>query len=423
MAEKEKVKEKADKYNNRMEDLILSLGSKNKQDESKNENRSAIWWIILWLVSIALFVLCTFIIVCSWFWTVLFGLSTVLLSVMVIYFGLAPRNLFYTLVEEGTAKIILKGGKFYSVIMQWKEYEFDAEWNVIKTGRTSGGILGGLRFYGLWPVYTILSKVFRWQDVQLVQGEEKLLFHEKEIDYVLVKPAIYGTDLKKAETGSSVASVGNPQGAMERIPLDVQFLVTMRVVNPYMVFFNAPPNWNEKLLARLNAVLRGYIGSHSLDEILSKKGNPEDIWNDLNTDHEFEKSVKYFKEKWGVQIEENGVDLRDIDMPSEYQEAAAAEKRLGLEAAGAASQTVGMIIASMAKSRGKSVKEIQEMIDGSDELTAQFMETAKDLLMRKMAIDAGAFADIRVGGAEGLEKTLLNLLVAAKKIGGGKNGS
>ncbi|MCX6764926.1 MAG: hypothetical protein NT148_00050 [Candidatus Nealsonbacteria bacterium] len=131
--------------------------------------------------------------------------------------------------------------------------------------------------------------------------------------------------------------------------------------------------------------------------------------------------LQEFENNWGVKIEENGIDLRDVVLPDDYQKAAGAGKRLELEADGVASQTVGMIVASMAKSRGKTMAEIQAIINQDPQLQKQFMDTAKDLLERKMAIEKGALVDVRVGGAEGLEKMILSLLAAGKKIGGGSN--
>ncbi|MCX6764925.1 MAG: hypothetical protein NT148_00045 [Candidatus Nealsonbacteria bacterium] len=169
-------------------------------------------------------------------YTIVFGLIALVLFVPAIYFGFAPKNIFFTLNEEGTAKIVLKGGEFSHAIMRWEGHEFNEQghepneqWNVVQAP-AEDHLFGGLRFYGLWPFYTIYSKNFRWQDIQLVQGKEELKFHEENLDFVLVKPAIYGTDLKEAKTVHP-----------ERIPLDVEFLISMRVVNPYKVFFNAPP--------------------------------------------------------------------------------------------------------------------------------------------------------------------------------------
>ena len=398
---------KAESYNSRMEDLILALGSKGKQNNSSGREgkKSGTFWIIAWLVAVVLFILFAFVIKNWWFLTTLFGIASLILFVPAIYFGFAPKNIFCTLIEEGTAKIVLKGGEFSHAIIRWEGHKFDGQWNVIQAPAVDY-IFGGLCFYGLWPIYTIFSKVFRWQDIQLTQKGERILSHEKKLDYVLVKPAIYGVGLENAETKYP-----------ERIPISVQFLITVRVVNPYKVFFSAPQDWNRMLLARLSAFMRGWVSNNLLDDTLFLKGNPKNLWDDLITNNDFGEVISYFLNKWGIKIEDNGIDLWDVSMSDEYQRAGAAEKRMELEAAGVASQTIGMIIASMAKSCGKTTKEIQEIINQDPQLQKQFMKMAQDLLERKMAIDGGSLVDVRVGGAEGFEKTVLQLLAAAKKMG------
>lgn len=377
----------------------------------KNKDTPAsIPWGLLWVVSAVGFIVSTFIIECNWWWTIGLGLSSVILTVLAIYFWLAPNNIFFTLVNEGTAKIITTGGAAVNVLMQYKNYALDSNWNIVFTqGATQTSLfgIGGLRLYGIWPFRQVYTYDFSWVSVDQYGGKKEHV--EEGLDYVLVKPTIYGVDLAKAETKYP-----------ERIPLNIQFLVTVRVINPYKVLFSAPSDWNEKLLARLNGFLRGWVANKEMDEILSLKGSSREMWSDLNS-RNLHLSVDYFLKEWGVKLEENGIDMRDVSMSDEYQKAAASERIMELKSAGVASQTVGMIISAMAKSRGMKTQEIQQMINSDTQLQKEFMKTAKDLLERKMAIDGGVFTDIRVGGAEGLDKTLLQLLAAAKKISGGKS--
>jgi hypothetical protein len=383
----------------RYDDLVDGIEVK------KEKKNSGMPLIFTWIASFILFII-SIPIECSMTYTIVFGLIALALFVPAVYFGFAKENICFTIVNEGTAKIVTSGGAAVDALLQYKDHVMDREYNIsVEKGAVQPSFfgLGGLRFYGIWPFRQIYTYKFSWSSIDQDGGKDRHI--EEELDYVLVKPTIYGTDLRKVETKYS-----------ERIPLDIQFLFTMRIVNPYKILFSAPPNWNEKLLARLNGFLRGWVANKEMDEVLSLKGSPQTLWNDLVAS-DFSASVDYFLNHWGIKLEINGIDLRNVHLPEEYQRAAAAGRRMELESAGVASQTVGMIITSMAKSRGKTPKEIQEMINNDANLQEQFMKMARDLLERKMAIDGGSLVDVRVGGAEGFEKTLLQLLAAAKKMG------
>jgi len=349
-------------------------------EKEKKEQESGYGWIVLWLLISVLWLYLLYqgsnSLYCFRYWGWLVSIGLFLITVVEC---LAPK--------EGTAKVVVRGGEVVDILIQWKGHTLDEDWNVIKedeSHKEPPHPLGGLRFYTcIWPIETIYRYNFRWKDVQLIQGEERPEFHEEILDYILVKPTVYSTTIKEAETK-----------APERYPLDIHFLVTIRVVNPYKALFVAPPNWLEKILARLNALFRGWIGLYTLDELLSlQKTNPSIVWDVFKED-----SRLSFLEEWGIKIEENGIQMRDIDMPADIQEAAAAEKRMRLKAAGTASETVGMIIESMAQSTGLTTEQIKKEIKKNPDLQKEFREMAADFASRRMAIDGGAFVDIRTSG-------------------------
>jgi hypothetical protein len=314
----------------------------------------------------------------------------------------------FTKVEEGTAKAIVRLGGFKKIVMVWSGYELDEGWNVKPVSEIGKKLHlpGGLRFVGFWPFDKVYTYKFRWRGIEILEAKEKVEFREKTIDYILLKPDVYWTKIEAAETVPP-----------ERIPLDVEFLVTARVLNPYKALFKAPPNWLENILSRLNALFRDWVGTKKLDDILAIRKESQKLWQELgNTDL----IQKVFKEEWGILIEENGIQIRDVTLPREYAEAAAREKQMDLEARGVAAETVGSVIAMMAKARNKKPEEIQQEIDRDKNMKKEFLNLAKDLIVRKMGIDGRAYVDIRVQGAEGIERMLLNALAAWQRIPRGR---
>lgn len=288
-------------------------------------------------------------------------------------------------VKEGTAIAVRRLGGFRKIIMVWKDHKLDDKWNVeYKLGYQP--VFGGLCWIGFWPIDRVYEYKFRWRDIQLVGGKEQVQFHEENIDYIFVRPDVYWTDIKAAETKKP-----------ERIPLDVQFLVTMRVCNPYLALFAAPSNWNENAMSRLNAKFRGWVGEKTLDEVLSLKEEPKEIWKELKDDP----LIKMLEKEWGIKIEENGIEIRDVGLPADYQESAAAEKKMELQAKGFASETSGAEFEMLSRQTGKSVDVLQKEYDNdSDKFLKKYgamIESNRDFVRRKVT----NVLDIRSGDPSG----------------------
>jgi hypothetical protein len=321
-------------------------------------------WLILWLVSIAAFIVAGVFGFLT-FWRTILGIGGIgVVAFLMIWYWLAPSNRWFTFVKEGTAKIVVKGDAFSKALIQWEGYTFDDEWNVVpenvwmkdgevldvidvidgETGmlkvkkkegegyevvygakhtKKERHLFGGLRYYGFYPIWDILIYMLRWNDIhrsEEKEGEiEKVIFHEEMLDYVLLKPDVYWTKISKAETKPP-----------ERIPVDVEFLITMKVINVYKVLFAAPINWIENIMLRLDAVLRGFVGGKTIDQLIDLKGKASAVWVELKGNE----LIKNFKTEWGVEILENGIDIKEIGITEEYQKALAAQETEKMKAAG-----------------------------------------------------------------------------------------
>lgn len=241
---------------------------------------------------------------------------------IIIWFYLAPNNRFFTFVEEGTAVIIVTAGKFNKALIQWGGHTFDGEWNVIDGEEHH--LFGGLRLYGLWPLLDVFIHRLRWNDIHKSEERDgridEVRFHDEIFDHVLLRPDVYWTRLQRAETKPP-----------ERVPVDAEFVITMRVINPYKVLFVAPVNWIENVMTRLDALLRGFVANQSLDELIDIEGRGEALWKTIGNSDLVQKTIR---KDWGIEIEENGIQLRDVNMTREFQEAAAAQRTEEMRAEG-----------------------------------------------------------------------------------------
>lgn len=345
--------------------------------------------------------------------------------------ALVAYFLQFTFVQENTAKIVMRFGGFRKAVMKWEGHKLgdeDDDWNVVPGEEPwPWSWLGGLRFVGIRHIDKIHKYKFRWRGMELVGGEEKVVPYEKELDYIFVKEDVYSTEIKAVETKSAAASAGtstagtSESDAPERIPIDLKTLVTMRVSNPYKALFVAPSNWFEKAITRFNALERALISSLSLDEVLQLKSSAEQVWAALKDAPLLTTTFP----QWGILVEDNGIEIRDVDLPKEYQEAAASEKKNELLSEGFAAETTGRLIAMLASLTGSTLKVVRnEFKNGLNEALKKYepvITMNMDLIKRRLGLGAG-ISEIHVSSPEGYLAMLANILHGGLGGGGGSPG-
>jgi regulator of protease activity HflC (stomatin/prohibitin superfamily) len=317
---------------------------------------------------------------------------------------------YFTIVKEGTAKVVLHFGAYKKTLLCWKDHDVTEDGEIKDApGKKSRG----LQFVGFRRIDTLLIYKFRWKDIQLVEGEEKEQFHEVERDWVLVRPDVYIITIKRAETKSP-----------ERFPINVQFAYTLRIYNVRKATLVAPPNWFENATVRLNAAHRTFIASRELKDILLLKEGKVKITKE-EIDKEFIEDV--LEKVWGIKVEDIGI--RDVELLPEYQEVAAAERRAKMEAAGRAQEIFGTVIAAVATATGKGEREVQEEFKKDPKAFYETHKTIIDNVMTKLSMEERAYLRIETPGATGALGDLLRLIGAwqrmppGRKKGGGREKS
>lgn len=379
-------------------------------------------WIFLLLLGIA---------GVTWIvWGILEQVGAMVVSINIVAAGLiiaAAAIIRFTIVDEGTARAVMVFGKFSKVIFQWERHWMDNNWNIWKEGeggskneqekRVFGRIFGGLYIY-FWPIQKIHHYKHRWSDIRLREnGKMDVEFHEeKDFNHVLLKPAVYAFKLFSVETKPP-----------ERIPVDVLVLITLRVQNPYLFLFVAPPTPIEDVLARISAEMRPIITSCFIDDLLQLRG--ESLWTEKEEEKLQEepllKGAKVINEtlqKWGLNLADKGIEIRDIDLPPEYQKVAAAKKAQELKAIGRAEEIMGTVISAVARAGGEKEEEVQAEFKRNPEAFYQKHQQIADNTMTKLSMEERAYLRIETPGAEGALGDLLRLLGAGKRMptAGGK---
>lgn len=379
-------------------------------NETKNEKQgNPGFWIFLWIFFFFVFLVSTgtLIFFHNW-WVCLVSVISLTLSLMLLvpllYWGLAPKNIFFTFVEEGTAKIVVKGKGFNKILIQWEGHTFgknlNNKWDII--GGEEEHWLGGLRFYGLWPIKNIFKYKLRWTSIRDDGTESR---HDDELDSVLLTYFSFHQEIKEAETI-----------APENIPLTVWFVVIMQPSNPYKAIFMTK-DWLELVWGRIRPVFREFIGKHTYIGLVQERQKKSgELWEDIVSSGIPEELEKEF----GIRIKEGGIGIKDITPPPEIQKAAEKEKLAEWEQERIAGETMGSLINMIAMSRGKKPKDIKDEIDGNVEFREKLYNEARALIRRKMSIEGKAFFE--VPGAGDLENVIIRVMGAFNKISGGGSG-
>lgn len=225
------------------------------------------------------------------------------------YFVLAPQNLFFTFIKEGTAKFVVRGDKFHNCLMQWESYTFDyskrhpEKWNIVPESAghpPEKHLLGGLRFYGPWPLDDIAVHKFQWTGIT-EGGKEN---PKKEwLDYILLKDDVYLCKVPDAEDKNL-------------LQLELQIFLTIRVINPYKAQF-AVQQWLEAVINRTQPMLRRYVAQFSYEELLPKKQEAGgEIWNDLVSAGLLGETGE-FCSRYGVEV--RAIEIAQINPPDEWR--------------------------------------------------------------------------------------------------------
>lgn len=219
---------------------------------------------------------------------------------------LAKHDIFFTFVEEATAKAIMKFDGFDRIVMQYENCELEREdkeneWNVKlcspkRPKRKS--LLGGLKWVGIPGIYSVYKYRFTWATVKPQKEEKEQVERRTEmIKQIFVKDYVYLGEIKGAETKSLV-------------PLDVNFLITTRVINPYKALFRVH-DWVNVIISRIEAYFRQFVSQEEYESLIGRKQQMgEEIMKALEETGIFGDAGKFYRD-YGVKVK--NIEMRDID--------------------------------------------------------------------------------------------------------------
>lgn len=238
-----------------------------------------------------------------------FGIGLFVVLGVALFFGaiavvwlLASRDIFFTLVREGTAKAILRWKRFSRLTMSYRGHELDNDWNVVSTTAPAAPTqkrwfrwMSGLQWVGIPFMNSVHSYRFKWTSYE----EEKTVQKEEVIDFVLVQDDVYYSFVDEAETKGMV-------------PVNVALLLTLRVVNPYKALFRVQ-HWLEATQNRLKPAFRSFVALKEFEELTKQK---EAIEDELNSFLQGTNVDEFIRDNYGIELV--AVEIVRIDAAGEW---------------------------------------------------------------------------------------------------------
>ncbi|HEX9722458.1 MAG TPA: SPFH domain-containing protein [Candidatus Paceibacterota bacterium] len=173
---------------------------------------------------------------------------------------LAEQNKGFTFVNEGSMKFITLGGEVAGEIMQFEGKHLDGDGN-IKDNNPGERYPGRYRmlFGAHWFENPLVNakKIFGYDWRRSVVDEHGNIRElSGEVDYVPLARDVYWCEIKEAE-------------AKDLVPLDIQLLLTVQIINPFKALFRTgarPGVWLQVIIARIAAESRNVVTYRSHDD-------------------------------------------------------------------------------------------------------------------------------------------------------------
>ncbi|MFA6252377.1 MAG: SPFH domain-containing protein [Candidatus Paceibacterota bacterium] len=282
-----------------------------KIEEKSARNEAIAFFKSMALVFIPTIVLILLLPLLGWL-DVLLIIAWVLISCSVtVYCWLAPNNILFSFVYEGTARIVVRFGGYRKTLITWRNRDVRESGEIfyLKDNKNSWG---GLNFIG-WPfIDRVMTYKYSW--ISSDDGNPNI-HEERETNQFYLEIANYfiglGLTLQHDSRTKKTTVIEDMKSAPEDsdgIPLMVSAVCTISISNPRIAFLENN-KWYENAIAIIKGVLREEISNAPFAKLnTNKKGLSKLIHERIaNEPH----PVDYFK-KLLIGLD-TGFDIQDKD--------------------------------------------------------------------------------------------------------------
>ncbi len=350
-----------------------------------------------------------------------FLLIIVVVSGPLAVYTTALQDKFYGLIQEGYAMAIEKNGEFERIEFRYRGKILETSGKIRDAEPNENlptHIFGGLVFIGIYPFWRAATYTLRW-GVMRPNGE--ILYRTQKLNRVLLKKYTSLIELKK----KSDKEDDRPE-TMEKVPTDTKTFMTSEVINVY-VYLYGPQDAYEMAIARAKQLIKEYIGSKSIDELITQSKESErmlykamsaeltqKLKEDKQTGEDEVTIVEFIEREYGIRI--IALDLYSIVLPDDiiqlatapYKETKAAEA-LVIKSGG---QAKSQVILAAAKSVTIVTVYNTMMKYGTLGMYLRTLETYEEMAKTGKA----TFGLMPMGSVDGLSKMFIGSGMSEENI-------
>lgn len=344
-------------------------------------------------------------------WGALIGAGIfALIAFLVLYLVWAPHGIFGFFLEEGYAKILMKGDSFHKCYIKYQGRVLLSNFDVVDgEENVPFNIMGVVPIF--WPFYRVYTYQQKW--VKFKNGEK--VERKEPLSHVILMPYVYGVEIKDAETEG-------------KVPINLWIEVEAVIFNPYKAMFQIK-DWNAAMTSWIEGASRDFVSKNFYEEIIRGE-----LSNSLK-DHIVDK-VEVIIERYGVKITNLSV-IQVVPSNAEYEQVTqqkvveerkmeATLVRARADAQKEAIARMGSALSMVASATGQTVEKLQQELETNPEaLNTKYkkqFKVAMDLVNKNMAIDGKAYFEMKIpkgsgtGGGGADYSNMIGAIIAANKI-------
>ena len=315
-----------------------------------------------------------------------------LLFIFLLLALLALIFLRFTIVDEGTAKLVVRLGSYKKTLLAKRGFKVDDDGEIVgleEDEKPPFTLPGGLRFVGFWPLDKVyIQKEFDW--IKINPDGTAQNRHEVNVNFILARDYVYGIRILRAEDN-------------DLIPLNALLSVTAWIPNPSKAYLRGVQDWFRTLVGRVSPYVRKFIADKSYEDIQDTELEKE-IIRKLENDG----IIDDLKERYGIDVRK--IEVIDIN-PGEKFRRLTVQKQIGrMNAQQAIEETAGRVLESAAKILGLTPDDLKVKLQANPKLRGtpsanegfkEAFDFAEDQVKRDRAGEKGSLSDIRVGNTDG----------------------
>ena len=244
---------------------------------------------------------------------------------------LAEESIFFTTVNEGTVKAVMRGDSFERFLMSFEGHHLNdpkrrwydnskRDWEILSHKKDQDDEFDdrpnwlrklGLYWIGFPWANSIYVYEFEWNETKVdkTTGAEQIYPRAEATDFAYVADFTYAIKTVGAETS-------------DRLPTDELTLVTVAIRNPYRALFSGE-DWMRRITAAINRHVRNFVGQKTFKELLqADKGtnfsNPIINLNSKLPDDPLQMENGGLKGRYGIEI--RTADLQTIELSGDLKQ-------------------------------------------------------------------------------------------------------